>query len=275
MPAPRRLAMRATSRPSAVLPVFEVESQQPGYFPKKLPRPPPLGEQTTKWTVAPQGRPKVYARAGVSSGTGGPRRPCGVSLDFQDRVRSGELLFQPRHLRLELAHLGTEGVVLGRFRAALLRRQTLERAVTPRLAPSGQVRGVQALTAKQPSDLARTRTSVRLLHDPQPILGGELAPGRLGYDLRGPEPAGVDRLRPWGSRRYAPRPPGPALQPPSRSSGLSLFSSVLTSTPYTNSRGCQCLRHVGREGCAKPKRPTGEGHAPIPMDGAVWEGGRI
>ena len=50
---------------------------------------------------------------------------------------------QPRHLRLELAHLGTEGVVLGRFRTALVRPQALKRAVSPRLAPSGQMRGVQ------------------------------------------------------------------------------------------------------------------------------------
>ena len=31
-PAPRRPAMRAAGRPSAVLPVFEAESQQPGNF---------------------------------------------------------------------------------------------------------------------------------------------------------------------------------------------------------------------------------------------------
>ena len=33
---------------------------------------------------------------------------------------------------------------------------------------------------KQPSVLARARTSVRLLNNPQPILGGELAPRRRG-----------------------------------------------------------------------------------------------
>ena len=38
------------------------------------------------------------------------------------------------------------------------------------------------------------------------------------------------------------------LQYASRSPGLSLFSSVLTSTPYTNCMGRRCLSHVGREG---------------------------
>ena len=38
------------------------------------------------------------------------------------------------------------------------------------------------------------------------------------------------------------------LQYASRSPGLSLFSSVLTSTPYTNSMGRRCLGHIGREG---------------------------
>ena len=99
-------------------------------------------------------------------------------------MRGAELLFQPRHLRLELAHLGTEGVALGRLRPPLVRRQALKRAATPGIAPSGQMRGVQPLTAREPPDLARSRTPVRLLHDPKPILGSELAPRRLGHGLR-------------------------------------------------------------------------------------------
>ena len=91
-------------------------------------------------------------------------------------MRGGEFFLQASHLRLELADLGTEGVVLGRFRAALLRRQALKRPTAPR----GQMRSVQTLTAKQPSDHARARTLVCLLKNPQPILRGELAPGRLG-----------------------------------------------------------------------------------------------
>ena len=54
----------------------------------------------------------------------------------------------------------------------------------PGLAPSGQMRGVQPLTAKKPSDLARSCTSVRLLDDSKPIRGSELAAHRLGHDLR-------------------------------------------------------------------------------------------
>ena len=48
-----------------------------------------------------------------------------------------------------------EGIVFRRLRTALLRRQALKRTVPPRLASSGQMRGVQPLTAKKPSDLAR------------------------------------------------------------------------------------------------------------------------
>ena len=83
------------------------------------------------------------------------QQPSNFSLYLQDRVRGGEFFFQSSDLRLELAHLGTEGVVLGRFRATLLRRQALRRAAPARLAPCGQMRGVQTLTAKQPSHLAR------------------------------------------------------------------------------------------------------------------------
>ena len=86
----------------------------------------------------------------------------------------------------------------------------------PGLAPSGQMRGVQPLTAKKPSDLARSCTSVRLLDDSKPIRGRELAAHRLGPRPPGPEPAGLDRLRPWGPRSLrssAPRGAAPALRP--------------------------------------------------------------
>ena len=43
---------------------------------------------------------------------------------------------------------------------------------------------VQPLAAKQPTHLAGLCTALRLLKDPQPILRGELAPLRLGHDLR-------------------------------------------------------------------------------------------
>ena len=42
--------------------------------------------------------------------------------------------------------------------------------------------------------------------------------------------------------------------PASRCPGLSLLSSIFTSTPYTNSTGRRCLGHVGREGGAGRSR---------------------
>ena len=144
--------------------------------------------------------------------------------------------------------------MLDRFRTALVRRQALKRTVTPGLAPSGQMRGVQPLTAKEPSDLARPCTPVRLLHEPEPILGSELAPHWLGHDLRIRSQSVLADFAPGASslRSSAPRGAAPACVP---SPGLSLFSSVLTSTPYTNSTGRQCLGHVGREGCSPPVAP--------------------
>ena len=148
----------------------------------------------------------------------------------------------------QLADLGTEGIVFSRLRATLLRRQTLKRATASRLAPGGQVRRIQALAAKQPPDLARARTAVRLLQDPKPILGGELAPGRLGDHLRVRSPPLLVAFGPWGRGAYATRPHGPSRPPASRWPGLSLLSSILTSPPYTNSIGRRCLGHIGREG---------------------------
>ena len=90
---PHRPVRRALGPPSAILPVAEVQSQQPGNF----------------------------------------------SLYFQDRVRGVQLLLQPNHFRLELAHLRAERVTLGGPGAALARGQAPQRALTPRLAPSRQV----------------------------------------------------------------------------------------------------------------------------------------
>ena len=50
---------------------------------------------------------------------------------------------------------------------------------------------VQTLAAKQPAHLAGLRAALRLLQNPQSILRGELAPLRLGHDLR------VRRWRAW------------------------------------------------------------------------------
>ena len=56
-------------------------------------------------------------------------------------------------------------------------------------APSGKMRGIQTLAAQHGTDLARTRTSVRLFQDPKPILRGELEPARLGDHLRNGGPS--------------------------------------------------------------------------------------
>ena len=54
-----------------------------------------------------------------------------------------------------------------------------QKSVLPRLEALAE-----PLAAKQPTHLAGLRTALRLLEDPQPILRGELAPLRLGHDLR-------------------------------------------------------------------------------------------
>ena len=67
-----------------------------------------------------------------------------------------------------------------RFFAANSRSEPLRR----RLAPSRQMRAVQPLAAKQAAHLAGLCAAIRLLQNPQPILCGELAPLRLGHNLR-------------------------------------------------------------------------------------------
>ena len=69
------------------------------------------------------------------------------------------------------------------------------------------MRGIRTLATKQPSDLAGSSAALGLLDDPQPVLGGELAPGGLGHDLRVRCPVRLSGPGPGGSRRSAPRPP--------------------------------------------------------------------
>ena len=62
------------------------------------------------------------------------------------------------------------------------------------------------------------------------------------------------------------------LPPASRSPGLSLFSSVVTSTPYTNSIGRRCLGHVGREGAGDtPVRTIAEAQSTVRSTKDDWE----
>ena len=69
-----------------------------------------------------------------------------------------------------------------------------------------------------------------LLQNPQSILRGELAPLRLGHDLRVRRWPRVAGSGPWGPRRDAPRPPGPERPSLAMSSILFLRSLVFTST---------------------------------------------
>ena len=137
-PAPRRPAMRAAGRPSAVLPVFEAESSSPATFP---------------WTS---------------------RIVWAVCSSFSSRAT-----FASSSCTFALRGLRSAG-----FPTAFARGQALKRPLTPRPAPFRQMGAVQPLAAKQPAHLAGLRAALCLLQNPQSILRGELAPLRLGHDLR-------------------------------------------------------------------------------------------
>ena len=149
--------------------------------------------------------------------------------------------------------------MFGWFRAAFVRRQTLKRAASARLAPSRQMRGVQTLAAKQTPDLG-----------PGAYIGPPPRQSRSRYSAVNWRRVGLATTSGSGGRSllfvFGPGglvatllgPQGRRRPPASRSPGLSLFSSVLTSTPYTNSTGRRCLGHVGREGLASDSIGTTE-----------------
>ena len=177
-----------------------------------------------------------------------PSSPATFPLDVQDRMGGVQLLLQPSHFRLELVHLRAEGVALGGLPTAFARGQALKRPLTPRPAPFRQMGAVQTLAAKQPAHLAGLRAALCLLQNPQSILRGELAPLRLGHDLR---------VRRWP--RVAGSGPGglvaTLLDPQGRSVHLlqcHRFSFCghwySPPPPYSNSKGGRCLSDVGREG---------------------------
>ena len=87
----------------------------------------------------------------------------------------------------------------------LLRGQLPQRARAPRLAPSRQMRAVQPLAAKQAAHLAGLCAAIRLLQNPQPILCGELAPLRLGHNLRVRGRSGAPALGASSLRSSTPR----------------------------------------------------------------------
>ena len=112
------------------------------------------------------------------------------------------------------------------------------------------MRAVQPLAAKQAANLAGLCAAIGLLKGPQPILRAELAPLRLGHDLR---------VR----RRSGSAVPGglvaTLLDPQGRIGNLIQCHRVSLCghrfsppPPYSNSKGSRCLSHVGREGRANP-----------------------
>ena len=161
-------------------------------------------------------------------------------------MRGVQLVLQTSHLRLERARLRIQRIAFGRFRAALLRGQLPQRALAARLAPGRRMRAVQPLAAKQPTHLAALRAALRLLQDPQPILRAELAPLRFGHDLR-------VRGRSCASGHGGLV--ATLLDPQGRKGNLFQCHRVplyrhrsSSPPPYSNSKGCWCLSHVGREG---------------------------
>ena len=169
-----------------------------------------------------------------------------------------QLLLQPSHFRLELVHLRAEGVALGGLPTTFARGQPLKRPLTPRPAPFRQMGAVQPLAAKQPAHLTGLRAALCLLQNPQSILRGELAPLRLGHDLRvrrwprvagsGPGGRGASRRGPQGRSVHL-------LQCHRFSLCGHWYSPP---PPYSNSKGGRCLSEVGREGASATRAGTPE-----------------
>ena len=160
-----------------------------------------------------------------------------------------------------LCTFALRGVALGGLPTAFARGQALKRPLTPRPAPFRQMGAVQTLAAKQPAHLAGLRAALCLLQNPQSILRGELAPLRLGHDLR---------VRRWP--RVAGSGPGglvaTLLDPQGRSAHLlqcHRFSFCghwySPPPPYSNSKGGRCLSDVGREGIPRIPRSSCRGRS--------------
>ena len=141
------------------------------------------------------------------------QQPCNFSLDVQDRVGGGELLFQPLDLRLQPLHLRRQRIGLDRL-AALLRLQAGKRSFSPRLAPVGQMLTVPTLSPKQTTHFAAVRALVRLLQNPKPILPGELASGRLRHHLRFRRRPLRKARRPWSLVATLLNSPAGSSEPP-------------------------------------------------------------
>ncbi len=155
----------------------------------------------------------------------------------------GPRLLQPRHLGLEPANLGAEGVGRRRLGTALAWRQALQRSPAAGRAPRRQMRAVQPLATQQAADLARLATAVRFLDDPQSILGREPTAGRLGENLRVRSTPSRRGLGPGGRAPQGRR--GEGVHPPAH---IRVCLHHGSSLPPSNSQGSRCLSDVGREG---------------------------
>ena len=180
------------------------------------------------------------------------QQPGNFSLHVQDRVRGVQLVLQASHLRLERAHLRIQRVAFGRLARRASSRPT-PAASPPRRALRQAASDASCTTPRGEAGGPPRRA---VCSDPpppessQPILCGELAPLRLGHNL--PGPGSVWRGRPWGPRRYAPRPPGPERKPHSMSSSLSLaVIGFYLHRPTEIPKVAWCLSDVGREGLAR------------------------
>src|SRR5580700_11628762 len=129
------------------------------------------------------------SRRRPGSSAASPPRAVRLFLDVADQLQLRVLGLQPRDLPLLLGDLVGERVGWLALRPALLRLEVGECTLLTQTAPLDQMRGIQALAAKQRADLARLRARVGLLQDPLLVLGGEEPPlglrrhfrrGRLG-----------------------------------------------------------------------------------------------
>ena len=156
------------------------------------------------------------------------------------------LFLQSNNLRLELAHLGTEGVVLG---LVLHRACSASSPEANRYAGPCAKRPDARCTAPRGEAAVRPRPVVYigpLLHDSKRYAAVNWR--RIGLATTSGSGAGRScPTSPWGLVATLLDPQGrrARLRPGHR---VCLCPSVFTSTPYTNSTGRQCLGHVGREG---------------------------
>ena len=162
-----------------------------------------------------------------------------------------QLFLEANHFRLELVHLRAEGVALGGFPTAFARGQALKRPLTPEpcaipsdgscTAPRGEAAGPprRAACSSLPPSRIRSRycaVNLRL----------------FGLATTSGSGAGLARLAPalGVEERSDETPSAGAGNPFNIIVSLSPVIGFHLPPPYCNSKGCKCLRYVGREGQA-------------------------